>query len=582
MGFFCLFFSFRKYKSYDDPDLEGRKQEVKAKKFFPRRPPGPQLDFATRLGIHKFTRAVDFFKLFFTIEIIKNICLYTNLYSEDHPKESYNQVSYKVTEEDFYKYVGLLIYMGIVKLNRLWKYWSKSSLYNLTLPRLTMSLKRFKFISANIHVVDHRAEDKDEGRLKKVSYLMDHFKRVCKSLYQPSQNMSVDERMVKSKNRSGIRQFIKNKPVRFGIKLWVLAEAGTGYTYDFDVYTGGKSDEMGGDKKKEKGKKKGKGKKKEKGKGLGYKVVTSLCQSLQNQGYHVYFDNFFTSGPLLDDLLNDLGIYACGTTMSNRTGYPTEFKSSDKEWNKMSERGDMRWFRDGSRVVIQWKDNKLLTVMSTIHRADAKDKCKRRVKNKKTKEWEICDDIKRPKAVTHYNKFMGGVDLSDQLIGKYDVLKKVDRWWKTLFFHTVDIAIVNSYVMFNAVRNLHDHVDLKRPKSYDHLAFREELILQLTGVDNSMDEDEDEETDEEQPDCEGLHPCDYSTKVRESGDGINYSLCWFSEKKERKCKSHCKTCERNFCRNSKRDCMTKVHSKDFKVILQKILSAKRRGKKTGQ
>ena len=46
--------------------------------------------------------------------------------------------------------------------------------------------------------------------------------------------------MVKSKRSSRIRQYIKNKPVKFGIKLWVLAESSTGYTTDFDTYAGGK------------------------------------------------------------------------------------------------------------------------------------------------------------------------------------------------------------------------------------------------------------------------------------------------------------------------------------------------------
>ena len=63
---------------------------------------------------------------------------------------------------------------------------------------------------------------------------------MCKELYIPHQNVSVDERMVKSKGRSGIRQYIKNKPVKFGIKIWVLAESKTGYTVDFDIYTGAK------------------------------------------------------------------------------------------------------------------------------------------------------------------------------------------------------------------------------------------------------------------------------------------------------------------------------------------------------
>ena len=37
--------------------------------------------------------------------------------------------------------------------------------------------------------------------------------------------VSIDERMVKSKGRSGMRQFMPDKPVRFGFKLWVMADA---------------------------------------------------------------------------------------------------------------------------------------------------------------------------------------------------------------------------------------------------------------------------------------------------------------------------------------------------------------------
>ena len=57
-------------------------------------------------------------------------------------------------------------------------------------------------------------------------------------LYKPRQNVAVDERMVKSRHRSGLRQFNKDKPIRWGIKLWVLADSSNGYTIDFNVYIG--------------------------------------------------------------------------------------------------------------------------------------------------------------------------------------------------------------------------------------------------------------------------------------------------------------------------------------------------------
>ena len=88
-----------------------------------------------------------------------------------------------------------------------------------------------------LHVVDPDEED-EEDKLRKVSRFLDFFKRKCKDLYQPFQGVAVDERMVKSKHQSGIRQYIKNKPTKWGIKLWVLADSLNGYTCDFDVYRG--------------------------------------------------------------------------------------------------------------------------------------------------------------------------------------------------------------------------------------------------------------------------------------------------------------------------------------------------------
>ena len=71
-----------------------------------------------------------------------------------------------------------------------------------------MSRERLKALMAMLHVVDPSAEDGND-KMRKVRTFLDHFKERCKALHQPFQNVSVDERMVKSKPRSGIRQYIK-------------------------------------------------------------------------------------------------------------------------------------------------------------------------------------------------------------------------------------------------------------------------------------------------------------------------------------------------------------------------------------
>ena len=48
------------------------------------------------------------------------------------------------------------------------------------------------------------------------------------------------------------------------------------------------------------------------------KVVSELTSKL-SRGHHVYFDNYFTSLPLLQHLL-DGDLYSCGTFPVNRAG----------------------------------------------------------------------------------------------------------------------------------------------------------------------------------------------------------------------------------------------------------------------
>lgn len=78
---------------------------------------------------------------------------------------------------------------------------------------------------------------------------------------------------------------------------------------------------------------------------------------------------------------------------------------------------------------------------------------------------------------------MNVVDCCDQIIAKNCALRKCTRWWKTLFFHMIDIAIVNTYILFQLHRAEHpDEKALKRPQKFAIAKYREELVRQIAGL----------------------------------------------------------------------------------------------------
>ena len=49
-----------------------------------------------------------------------------------------------------------------------------------------------------------------------------------------------NEHMVKFKGNNSMKQYIKNKPVKWGIKVWERCASASGFLYEFDIYTGRK------------------------------------------------------------------------------------------------------------------------------------------------------------------------------------------------------------------------------------------------------------------------------------------------------------------------------------------------------
>ena len=136
--------------------------------------------------------------------------------------------------------------------------------------------------------------EREEGynRLQKIQPVIDEIRIACLNNYKPHQQNSIDKAMIKFKGRSSLKQYMQYKPIKRGIKVWVIADSVNGYVSDFSVYKGKEGDKVEPN--------------------LGARVVKGLSRPLVGGNYILYFDNFFSLPQLFLDLLED-HIYACGT-----------------------------------------------------------------------------------------------------------------------------------------------------------------------------------------------------------------------------------------------------------------------------
>jgi hypothetical protein len=56
----------------------------------------------------------------------------------------------------------------------------------------------------------------------------------------------------------------------------------------------------------------------------------------------------------------------------------------------------------------------------------------------------------KPLIVEDYNRHMGYVDKGDRMANSYSVSRCTWKWTKKLFFHLLDLAILNSYILLSS------------------------------------------------------------------------------------------------------------------------------------
>lgn len=183
------------------------------------------------------------FSLFLDNEILDFMVVQTNLYAQQQVESakdvSKNSRLHSWTPTDrteMKQFIGLLGYMGMVRMNSIRDYWSTNPIFKNDIAPNTMSRNRFEVLLRMWHFSDN-AESAEGDRLHKVQPLVDKFLNKFQSAFTPGEVFCIDETLVPFQGRLVMKQYIPNKAHKYGIKIFKLC-SDRGYTWNLKIYSG--------------------------------------------------------------------------------------------------------------------------------------------------------------------------------------------------------------------------------------------------------------------------------------------------------------------------------------------------------
>ena len=98
--------------------------------------------------------------------------------------------------------------------------------------------RRFELMSSFLHLKDSQRQlQRDSPEFDKLYNSGQDYSSLQKQLH-PHRQISIDESMISFKGMLGWLQYMQKKPIKWGIKAWVLTDSSSGYVWNFHIYTG--------------------------------------------------------------------------------------------------------------------------------------------------------------------------------------------------------------------------------------------------------------------------------------------------------------------------------------------------------
>ena len=402
----------------------------------------------------------DFIKRFLSQELFTTIADATNLAGARlYPGGRWKWTEF--TRAEFYAYICVVYEMGLSDVPSIKDYWSTGRRRNHVIVDMIPSYHRFYQISRAMRCMDFgpgaaeqenwQAASREHGPFAKTAAFAECLSASFQEAYQLEQFISLDEQSVPTKCRHVARQFNKDKPFHFFLKVFALNSAVTGFLWKFYFYKGAAESRPAPFNKE----------------GLAHSYpVHALTEdaSLHHKGHIIALDNWYMSLATAEVLLTR-GINFVGTVQAGRLGYrqtvsrirkkkavqeviktiidPGESSHANPPAPRgtcaqatLSKPGKIDKNANFTFYATSWLDNKVVQMLHSFQSPLVT--CSRRIDG-------VSHTIQQPASIALYNRVMGGTDLNDQMIRYYSRMSKA-KWTSKVFNHLFHVTAYNAFI----------------------------------------------------------------------------------------------------------------------------------------
>jgi len=181
--------------------------------------------------------------------------------------------------------IGILLFLGTTKSSKdsSASIWAKDGT-GKPICIATMSRKRFLFLVYCLHFDNSttRAQRRADDKLAPIQNIYDRFVVACEANYTQGTGCTVDESVHGFRGKCSFKQYVPNKPSKYGIKVYVLADSKTFFLVSSKISTGGGTRALGLP--------------------VPNQVVLDLVPSISGTSRNITTDNYYTSITLTMEL----------------------------------------------------------------------------------------------------------------------------------------------------------------------------------------------------------------------------------------------------------------------------------------